>query len=202
MRHLLLELGRGFAFVRSQVPLSVGAETFYLDLLFYYVRLHCYFVIELKVGKFRPEYAGQLNFYLSAVDGTLRTDRDDPTIGLLLCESKDGPVVEYSFKDIAKPIGVSSYTVTRELPEIVRDELPTIEDLTEVVKKLKCEIEALRSEQIEKLYGRYREDTGYRDRPAPGEEPAGGRGLSSPSSCSPQRDDLGELEAGLCQSAR
>ncbi len=100
MRDLLLELGRGFAFVGSQVPLTVGDETFYLDLLFYHVRLHCYFIIELKVGKFKPEYAGKLNFYLSAVDSALRGERDDPTIGLLLCESHEGAVVEYFFRDI------------------------------------------------------------------------------------------------------
>ena len=116
MRDLLLELGRGFAFVGSQVPLTVANQTFYLDLLFYHVRLHCYVVVELKVGKFKPEYAGKLNFYLSAVDGEIRTERDEPTIGLLLCESHEGAIVEYSFKDITKPIGVASYRVTRELP--------------------------------------------------------------------------------------
>lgn len=147
MRDLLLELGRGFAFVGSQVPLPVGDETFYLDLLFYHVRLHCYFVIELKVGKFKPEYAGKLNFYLSAVDGILRTERDEPTIGLLLCESHEGPVVEYAFKDIQKPIGVSTYRVTRELPAPVRDELPTVEDLEIVVTKLKDQMEQLRRER-------------------------------------------------------
>jgi predicted nuclease of restriction endonuclease-like (RecB) superfamily len=84
LRDLLLELGRGFGFVGSQVPLPVGDQTFYLDLLFYHVRLHCYFVIELKTGEFKPEYAGKLNFYLSAVDGIMKSDRDDPTIGLLL----------------------------------------------------------------------------------------------------------------------
>ncbi len=147
MRDLLLELGRGFAFVGSQVPLPVGDETFYLDLLFYHVRLHCYFVIELKVGKFKPEYAGKLNFYLSAVDSILRTERDEPTIGLLLCESHEGPVVEYAFKDIQKPIGVSTYRVTRELPAPVRDELPTVEDLEIVVTKLKDEMEQLRRER-------------------------------------------------------
>ena len=147
MRDLLLELGRGFAFVGSQVPLVVGDDTFYLDLLFYHVRLHCYFVIELKVGKFKPEWAGKLNFYLSAVDGIMRTDRDEPTIGLLLCESHDGPVVEYAFKDIQKPIGVSTYRVTRELPAPVRDELPTVEDLEMVVTKLKDEMEQLRRQR-------------------------------------------------------
>jgi hypothetical protein len=83
-----LELGRGFAFIGSQVPLTIGDETFYLDLLFYDVRLHCYYVIELKVGKFEPEYAGKLNFYLSAVNDIMRTDRDELKIGLLLCESQ------------------------------------------------------------------------------------------------------------------
>jgi len=153
MRDLLLELGRGFAFVGSQVPLLVGAETFYLDLLFYHVRLHCYFVIELKIGKFKPEYAGKLNFYLSAVDGLMRTERDEPTIGFLLCESHEGAVVEYSFKDIAKPIGVSSYRVTRELPAPVRDELPTVEDLQGVVAKLKGELDQLRIERAEEANG-------------------------------------------------
>lgn len=147
MRDLLLELGRGFAFVGSQVPLTVANQTFYLDLLFYHVRLHCYFVVELKVGKFKPEYAGKLNFYLSAVDGELRTERDEPTIGLLLCESHEGAVVEYSFKDIAKPIGVSSYRVTRELPEPVRDELPSVQDLQGIVAKLKAELDQLQAER-------------------------------------------------------
>lgn len=149
MRDLLLELGRGFAFIGSQVPLTVGKETFYLDLLFYHVRLHCYCVIELKVGNFKPEYAGKLNFYLSAVDGMMRTERDEPTIGLLLCESHEGAVVEYSLKDIAKPIGVSSYRVTRELPAPARDELPTVEDLQGVIAKLKGELDQLRTERRE-----------------------------------------------------
>jgi hypothetical protein len=144
MRDLLLELGRGFAFIGSQVPLTVGEETFYLGLLFYHVRLHCFFVIELKVGKFKPEYVGKLNFYLSAVHDIMRTDRDETTIGLLLCESHEGAVVEYSFKDIGKPIGVSSYRVTRELPALVRDELPTVDDLEGVVAKLTDELDRLR----------------------------------------------------------
>jgi predicted nuclease of restriction endonuclease-like (RecB) superfamily len=149
MRDLLLELGRGFAFVGSQVPLTVGEETFYLDLLVYHVRLHCYFVIELKTGKFKPEYAGKLNFYLSAVDGIFRTQRDDPTIGLLLCESHEGAVVEYSFQDIQKPIGVSSYRVTRELPAPLQEDLPSIEDLQGVVEKLRGEFDAVRTEENE-----------------------------------------------------
>jgi predicted nuclease of restriction endonuclease-like (RecB) superfamily len=147
LRDLLLELGRGFAYVGSQVPLTVAEETFYLDLLFYHVRLHCYFVIELKLGPFKPEYAGKLNFYLSAVDGILRTERDDPTIGLLLCESHNGPVVEYAFKDIQKPIGVSTYRVTRELPAVLQSEVPSIEDLESVVEKLRSELREVRAAQ-------------------------------------------------------
>jgi len=107
--------------------------------------------LELKTGPFKPEYAGKLNFYLSAVDGILRTERDDPSIGLLLCESHSGPVVEYAFKDIQKPIGVSTYRVTRELPTAIREELPTVEDLQEVVSKLRAEIEALKPEKPDEL---------------------------------------------------
>jgi hypothetical protein len=140
LRDLLLELGRGFAFVGSQVPLAVGEETFYIDLLFYHLRLHAFIVIELKTGRFKPEWAGKLNFYLSAVDDLIRTAPDGPTIGLLLCESHNNPVAEYALRDIAKPIGVSTYRVTRELPSPVRDELPTVEDLQAVVTKLRKEM--------------------------------------------------------------
>jgi predicted nuclease of restriction endonuclease-like (RecB) superfamily len=150
LRDLLLELGRGFAFVGSQVPLPVGDQTFYLDLLFYHVRLHCYFVIELKTGEFKPEYAGKLNFYLSAVDGIMKSDRDDPTIGLLLCESHNEAIVELSFKNFQKPIGVSTYTVTREMPKALEQEVPSIEDLKGIVEKLRTELAAVRkAEQAE-----------------------------------------------------
>ena len=140
LRDLLLELGRGFAFVGSQFPLEVGGQTFYLDLLFYHVRLHCYFVIELKVGSFKPEYTGKLNFYLSAADDLLRTSLDSPTLGLLLCESRGESIVEYALRDVAKPIGVSTYRVTRQLPEPLRDEIPSIEDLQGVIEKLRLEL--------------------------------------------------------------
>jgi len=148
LRDLLLELGRGFAFIGSQVALPVGDQTFYVDLLFYHVRLHCYFVIELKTGEFKPEYAGKLNFYLSAVDGIMKTDRDDPTIGLLLCETRSEAIVELSFKDVQKPIGVSTYTVTRELPKALEEEIPSIEDFKGVVEKLRKELDAARSDEM------------------------------------------------------
>jgi predicted nuclease of restriction endonuclease-like (RecB) superfamily len=149
LRDLLLELGRGFSFVGSQVPLEVGGETFYIDLLFYHVRLHCYFVIELKTGKFKPEWAGKLSFYLSAVDGIFRTEPDMPTLGLLLCETRNTSVVEYALQNIAQPIGVSTYRVTRELPTAIRKELPSVEDLQEVVTKLRSEIKALQPEVLD-----------------------------------------------------
>ena len=149
LRDLLLELGRGFAFVGSQVPLTVAGETFYLDLLFYHLRLHCYFVIELKTGKFKPEWAGKLGFYLSAVDDLFRTEPDAPTIGLLLCETHNSAVVEYALRDVAKPIGVSTFRVTRELPAPVRAELPTVEALQGIICKLRDELDRLRTERGE-----------------------------------------------------
>jgi predicted nuclease of restriction endonuclease-like (RecB) superfamily len=144
LRDLLLELGRGFSFVGSQVPLEVGGETFYIDLLFYHVRLHRYFVFELKVGAFQPEHAGKLGFYLAAVNRTMRTPVEGPSIGVLLCESRSGPMVEFALENTNQPIGVSTYQVTRELPAPMQEELPSVEDLQEVVNKLRSEIEALR----------------------------------------------------------
>jgi hypothetical protein len=113
-------------------------------MLFCHVRLHCYFVIEFKTGKFKPEWAGKLNFYLSAVDDLFRTEPDAQTIGLLLCESHRSAIAKYTLRSIEKPIGVSSYRVTRELPQPIREEVPTVEDLQAVVIKLRAEMESLR----------------------------------------------------------
>ena len=123
----LLELGAGFAYMGRQVPLQVGERDFFLDLLFYHARLHCYVVVELKTVDFEPEFAGKLNFYLKAVDEQLRREGDQPTIGLLLCKSKDRLVAEYALSDIQKPIGLSTYTLSHTLPEALRDKLPSIE---------------------------------------------------------------------------
>ena len=131
---LLLELGTGFAFLGNQYHLNVGGDDFYIDLLFYNLNLRCYVVIELKTGDFKPEYAGQLNFYLSAVDGILKKEEDNPSIGLLLCKSKNNLVAEYSLKDISKPIGVSEYKVTRSLPDALGDQLPSVEDIQKRIK--------------------------------------------------------------------
>ena len=131
---LLLELGTGFAFLGNQYHLNVGGDDFYIDLLFYNLNLRCYVVVELKTGEFKPEYAGQLNFYLSAVDGILKKDADNPSIGLLLCKSKNNLVAEYSLKDISKPIGVSEYKVTSNLTGELEKQLPSVEDIQNRIK--------------------------------------------------------------------
>ena len=125
----LLELGAGFAYIGRQVPLQVGERDFFLDLLFYHTRLHCFVVVELKTVDFEPEFAGKLNFYLKAVDKQLRSEGDQPTIGLLLCKSKDRLVAEYALSDIQKPMGLSTYTLSHTLPEALRGKLPSIEQL-------------------------------------------------------------------------
>lgn len=124
----LLELGKGFAFLGRQVPLVVNGRDYFLDLLFYHARLKCYVVIELKAGEFKPEYVGKLNFYLSAVDDQLRSEGDQPSIGLILCKNKDKLDVEYALRDFHKPMGVSSF-ITKEIPLAVRSQLPTVQEI-------------------------------------------------------------------------
>ncbi len=133
----LLALGAGFAYVGKQVPLAVGDKDFYLDLLFYHLKLRSYVVIELKSGDFAPEHAGKLNFYLTAVDKQLKTEQDNPSIGLLLCKQKDKLVAEYALSDIHKPIGISAYQLTQALPENLKSSLPSIEEIeAEFAKEL------------------------------------------------------------------
>jgi len=127
--NFLLELGAGFSFIGRQFKVTVDDEDFYIDLLFYHVKLHCYVVVELKAVAFKPEFAGKLNFYVSAVDGILKTDQDKPTVGMLICKSKKKTVVEYSLKDMHKPIGVSEYQITHALPDELKSSLPTIEEI-------------------------------------------------------------------------
>jgi predicted nuclease of restriction endonuclease-like (RecB) superfamily len=134
MRHItrfLLELGAGFAFVARQHRIEVNGDEFFIDLLFYHTRLKCYVVVELKAVAFKPEHAGQLNFYLSAVDAQVKATDDHPTIGLLLCKTKNKLVAEYALSGIAKPMGVAEYQLVRALPEPLDTELPTIEQLEE-----------------------------------------------------------------------
>lgn len=125
----LLELGAGFAFVGRQVLLDVGGDEFFIDLLFYHLKLRCYVVIELKGGKFKPEHLGQLGFYLTAVDRQVKDERDNPTIGLLLCKSKNKVVAEYALGDKAQPMGIAEYKLVESLPEEFQTNLPSIEQL-------------------------------------------------------------------------
>jgi predicted nuclease of restriction endonuclease-like (RecB) superfamily len=132
VRHLqefLLELGQGFAFVGRQYRLGVGDEDFYIDLLFYHLRLRSFVVIDLKTGPFKPEYAGKLNFYCNVVNDQLRHASDEPTVGLILCQTEDRVAAEYALAGIDKPIGVSSYQLTRALPAGLKSALPTVEEI-------------------------------------------------------------------------
>ena len=125
----LLELGAGFAFVGRQVLLDVGGDEFFIDLLFYHLKLRCYVVIELKGGKFKPEHLGQLGFYLTAVDAQVKHPQDGPTIGLLLCKSKNKVVAEYALRDKAQPLGVAEYQLVESLPPELQTSLPSIEQI-------------------------------------------------------------------------
>jgi predicted nuclease of restriction endonuclease-like (RecB) superfamily len=125
----LLELGKGFAFLGRQYHLEVDEEDYYIDLLFYHTHLKCHVVVELKADKFKPEYAGKLNFYLSALDAKLKREDDNPSIGLLLCKDKKGLTAEYSLKDIGKPIGLANYNITEKLPKNLKTQLPSIAEL-------------------------------------------------------------------------
>ncbi|MGB0863246.1 MAG: PDDEXK nuclease domain-containing protein [Saprospiraceae bacterium] len=140
MKHItkfLLELGAGFAFVGRQYALNIGKEDYYIDLLFYHLKLRAYVVIDLKIGKFKPADAGQINFYLSAVDDILKTENDNPSIGLVLCKDKENVVVEYALKDISKPIGISEYKLSDAIPEDLKSSLPTIKDLERELREIK-----------------------------------------------------------------
>lgn len=125
----LLELGKGFAFIGRQYKLLINENEYFIDMLFYHIDLRCFVVVELKADKFKPEYAGKLNFYLSAVDSLLKKDTDNQTIGLLLCKKKDKIEVEYALRDINKPIGVSNYLLTDSIPMELNSKLPTVSEI-------------------------------------------------------------------------
>lgn len=125
----LLELGAGFAFVGRQVPLEVGGDDFFIDLLFYHLKLRCYVVIEIKVGKFKPEHLGQLSFYMTAIDAQVKAEQDTSTIGLLLCKSKNKVVAEYALRENSRPMGISEYQLIDSLPQNLQTSLPSIEEL-------------------------------------------------------------------------
>jgi predicted nuclease of restriction endonuclease-like (RecB) superfamily len=132
----LLELGTGFAFVGRQYHLNVGEQDFYIDLLFYHLKMRCFVVIDLKKGDFKPEYAGKMNFYCSVVDDLLRHENDTPTIGLILCEKSNRVIAEYALRDTHKPIGISEYELTRSLPDNLKPSLPSIKEIEEELSSL------------------------------------------------------------------
>lgn len=132
----LLELGKGFAFIGRQYHLEIAGNDYYLDLLFYHVTLKCYVVVELKNRQFIPEYAGKLNFYLSAVDSLLKKEDDNPTIGLLLCRDKNNIEVEFALRDMNKPMGVSEYHLIENLPDDLKGALPTVEEIEQDLQSL------------------------------------------------------------------
>jgi predicted nuclease of restriction endonuclease-like (RecB) superfamily len=147
LRALILELGKGFAFVGSQYHLEVGGQDYYLDLLFYHLRLRCFVIIELKIEDFKPEFAGKMNFYLSAVDAQFRHADDAPSIGIILCKGKNEVIVEYALRDSHKPMGVAEYRLSTALPERLQAELPTVAEFARefsLISLVKLRIEIVR----------------------------------------------------------
>lgn len=142
MRDFLLELGLGFSFMGSQYPIEVDSKEYRIDLLFYHVQLHCYVVIDLKMGDFEPQHSGQMSFYVAAVDNLLRSDRDDPTIGIILCKNKSKTTVEYALQGNIQPIGVSTFQTATQLPQALRERLPTPEQLEMEFESALQEIES------------------------------------------------------------
>jgi predicted nuclease of restriction endonuclease-like (RecB) superfamily len=132
---VLLEFGKGFAYVGHQYHLEIAGEDFYIDLLFYNIKLKCYVVIELKNDEFKPEYAGKLSFYLTAIDEEIKEKNDNPTIGLLLCKHKNNIIAEYTIRDMNKPMGISEYRIKDYLPDNFKNKLPSIEELISSVEK-------------------------------------------------------------------
>jgi hypothetical protein len=129
IRDVLLEFGQGFAFIGNQFPIRVDDETYYIDLLFYHRKLKSLIAIELKAGKFKPEYAGKMNFYLNLINDFIRDDDENPAVGIILCGDKNRMEVEYALKGIDKPVGVAEYTLTRKLPPALRGKLPDPKEL-------------------------------------------------------------------------
>lgn len=136
IKDVLIELGNGFAFVGNQYKITVSNTDYFIDLLFYHLELRCYIVVELKARRFKPTDAGQINFYLSAVDDILRKDGDNPTIGILLCKEKDKLTAEYALRNVNNPIGVSEYKLLEDIPEYLQSQLPKAEDIEMHIKDI------------------------------------------------------------------
>ena len=139
LEKFLIELGSGFSFVGRQYRIEISDKDFYLDLLFYHLRLRCFVIIDLKRGEFKPEFAEKMNFYCSAVDDCLKHETDNPTIGLILCQSKDKIFAEYTLRDINKPIGISEYELTHALPDNLKSSLPSVEEIEAELSDLQNE---------------------------------------------------------------
>lgn len=137
VQRLLLEMGKGFALVGRQYHLEIGNKDFYIDLLFYHYKLRCFVVVELKAREFDPKDAGQINFYLSAVDDLVRAPEDKPTIGLILCKTKNNLTAEYALRNISSPIGVAEYEteIMKKLPKEFKSTLPTVQEIEEEFEK-------------------------------------------------------------------
>jgi predicted nuclease of restriction endonuclease-like (RecB) superfamily len=149
MRDFLLELGVGFAFMGSQYPLAVDGKDYRLDLLFYHTHLHCYVVIDLKLGEFEPEFSGKMNFYVSAVDAYLRRPGDNRTLGIILCRSKQKTTVEIALQDLDKPIGVSTYRLKANLPDTLQGSLPSAQQLQAEMDAAAADLEGDLGDQLE-----------------------------------------------------
>ncbi len=129
LKNILLELGNGFSFVGNQYKITIDNQDFYIDLLFYHIKLKCYIAVELKVGDFKPEFASKMGFYLTALDEEIKDENDNPSIGLILCQNKSNKIVDYTLKFINKPVGVSEYKIFDKLTAELQDKLPSEEDL-------------------------------------------------------------------------
>ena len=136
IKDVLVELGKGFAFVGEQYKITVSKKDYFIDLLFYHLRLKCYIVVELKAREFEPTDAGQINFYLSAIDDLVKDETDNPTIGLLLCKNKDNFTAEYALRNINSPIGVSEYKLLEDMPEYLQAQLPNVEEIELHIKDI------------------------------------------------------------------
>jgi len=148
LKNFLLELGQWFAFVGRQFKITLGDKEYFFDLLFYHTKLKRYIVIDLKIDEFKPEYKGKMEFYLNLADDQLRDDKDESSIGMILCKTKDGLVAEYALRDSSKPIGIAEYKISEKLPEDIKGELPTIEEIEE---KLEQEVEKMKRPLESKL---------------------------------------------------
>lgn len=159
LKKFMLELGRGFAYVGNQYNLNVQGDDYFLDLLFYNYHLHCFVVFELKIGEFKPEFTGKLNFYINTINGQIKGADDKPTIGILLCKTPNDTVVKYSLQGIETPMGVADYKIAKALPKELKSEIPSVKELERALDSKAENIKASFEKELEKLkplIGKYR----------------------------------------------